>query len=180
VFSAASIPAQGFQSATQSVVGQNLGAGNADRAARTPRVGVALVGGLLGTIGVLQWAYAGPLTTLLAPDLGTAASARAVEFLRLLALSYPAFGAMYVIQGGFNGASRGGVSFRSSLVQYWALQIPLAAVAAVVLDASVTGVFAAIAASHVLTALGLAVYYHRQRGTMFRDAAASGGEAATD
>ncbi|WP_255150190.1 MATE family efflux transporter [Halorarius halobius] len=180
VFSTASIPAQGLQSATQSVVGQNLGAGQPERAARTASVGVALVGGLLAVIAVVQWTMASAIATLLAPGLTGTAFAQAVEFLRFLAVSYPAFGAMYVLQGGFNGANRGSVSFRASLLQYWGLQIPLAVITAVVLDTGVVPVFAAIAASHVLTAVVLAIYYTTQRGTMFRNAADSGGETPAD
>lgn len=86
---------------------------------------------------------------------------------------------MYVLQGGFNGASRGTVSFRSSLLQYWGLQIPFAG-AAILLDAGVVPVFGAIAASHVLTAAALAVYYYIQRDVMLRKAADAVAETPAD
>lgn len=180
VFSAASIPAQGFQSATQSVVGQNIGAGKPERAARTAHVGVGILGGVLALLGAVQWTVPGSITTLLAPQLSGESFALAVAFLRLLAVSYPAYGAMYVLQGGFNGASRGGVSFRSSVLQYWGLQIPLAAVAATLLDAGVVSVFGAIAASHILTAVALGAYYYTQRDELFRNAAETTAETAAD
>lgn len=181
VFSAASIPAQGFQSATQSVVGQNVGAGKPERAARTACVGVAILGGVLTLVAVAQWMLAGAVTTTLAPGLGGEAFTLAVDFLRLLALSYPAFGAMYVLQGGFNGASRGAVSFRSSLLQYWGLQVPLAGAAVVFLDAGAVPVFGVIAASHVLTAVVLAGYYYNaQRAGMFQKATGETAGTAAD
>ncbi|QLD84163.1 MATE family efflux transporter [Natronomonas halophila] len=180
VFSAASIPAQGFQSATQSVVGQNLGAGKPERAARTARVGVVILGGVLALLAIIQWAMASSITNILAPQLSGESFALAVEFLRLLAVSYPAYGAMYILQGGFNGASRGAVSFRSSLLQYWGLQIPLAGLAATLLGMGVVPVFGAIAVSHVLTAIVLAAYYYTQRDGMFRKAADSVAEASAD
>jgi putative MATE family efflux protein len=181
VFSTASIPAQGFQSATQSVVGQNLGAGKPDRAARTTTVGVLLITAVLGSLAVVQWTWAASITTFLTPGLTGAGFAHAVDFLRLLALSYPAFGAMYILQGGFNGASQGRVSFRSSLVQYWGLQIPLAAVATFALDAGVVAVFGAIALSHVVTAVLLGgYYYHVRRGGLFDDAAENVAETPAD
>ncbi|OYR40796.1 hypothetical protein DJ82_06805 [Halorubrum sp. Ib24] len=171
VFSAASIPAQAFQSATQSVVGQNLGAGKPERAADTTRAGVVILAGVLGLLAIVQWEMASSITNVLAPELSGAAFTLAVDFLRLLALSYPAYGTMYVLQGGFNGASRGEVSFRSSVLQYWAIQIPLAGIAAVLLKTGVIPVFGAITGSHVLTTVILAGYYHIQRDTLFHDAA---------
>lgn len=180
VFSAASIPAQGFQSATQSVVGQNLGAGKPERAARTARVGVSILGGILLLLATIQWTMAASITNALAPRLSAESFVLAVDFLQLLAVSYPAFGAIYILQGGFNGASRGAVSFRSSVLQYWGLQIPLAGIAAIFLKTGVVPIFGAIAASHVLTAIILAGYYHTHRDGMFRDAADSATEAAAD
>jgi len=180
VFSAASIPAQAFQSATQSVVGQNIGAGKPERAAHTAWTGVVILGGILSLLAIVQWEMAATITNLLAPELSGASFTFAVDFLRLLALSYPAYGAMYVLQGGFNGASRGSVSFRSSVLQYWGLQIPLAGIAAVLLETGVVPVFGAIAASHVLTAAILAVYYHTQRDGLFHEAADNVTEASAE
>lgn len=95
-------------------------------------------------------------------------------------MSYPAYGAMYVLQGGFNDASRGAVSFRSSVLQYWGRQIPLAGIAAVVLGTGVVPAFGAIAASHVLTAVILAADYQMQHDGMFREAADSVAEPSAD
>lgn len=83
VFSAASIPARGFQSATQSVVGQNLGAGKPERAARTARVGVMLLGGILAVLATIQWTMADNITKLLAPQLTGGSFALAIDLLRL-------------------------------------------------------------------------------------------------
>ncbi len=87
VFSAASIPAQAFQSATQSVVGQNLGAGKPGRAADTTRVGVVILGGVLGILAIVQWTMATSIMNVLAPELSGASFIFAVDFLRLLAIS---------------------------------------------------------------------------------------------
>ncbi len=87
---------------------------------------------------------------------------------------------MYVLQGGFNGASRGAVSFRSSVLQYWGIQIPLAGIATALLGTGIVSVFGAIAASHVLTAVILTAYYHTQRDGLFRDATDSVAKSPAD
>lgn len=179
VFSIASIPADGFQSSTQTVVGQNLGANKPDRAARSTWVGAVLVGVLLTLFGAVQWLFPGTITNILAPEVDGAAFELTIEFLRILAICYPAFGAVYAFQGGFNGASRGEVSFRSSVVQYWALQIPLAAGLGLLLDGGATGVFWAISLSNILIAILLGSYLvYVNRGGMFKNAAQEASEDA--
>jgi putative MATE family efflux protein len=168
----AMIPAFGLQSATQSVVGQNLGADNPERAHKTAWVGLVFLAGILTPLAVLQWTFAGTITNVLAPEIGPDAYDAAVEFLRLLAYSYPALGAIYAFQGGFNGASRGRVTFLSSIFQYWIVQLPLAVAGAVVFGASVIAVFKAIAVANAATGIALAAYYYYEtRSGMFEDAA---------
>lgn len=87
---------------------------------------------------------------------------------------------LYSLQGGFNGASRGAGSFRSSVLQYWGLQIPLAGITVILLETGVAPVFGAIAASHVLAAFVLVAYYRLQRDGMFREAADDVAEASAD
>lgn len=87
---------------------------------------------------------------------------------------------LYSLQGGFNGASRGTGNFRSSVLQYWGLQIPLVGIAAILLGTGVVPVFGAIAASHVLSTFVLAAYYHLQRDGMFREASDLVAEASAD
>lgn len=179
VFSIASIPADGFQSATQTAVGQNLGADQPSRATRSTWVGALLVGGLLALFGLVQWMFPGTIANILAPELDGDALSLTIDLLRILAVCYPAFGALYALQGGFNGANRGEVSFRSSLVQYWGLQVPLAAGLGLLLDGGATGVFWAISLSNILTAVLLGgYYYYVSQSGMFQTAADEASEAA--
>lgn len=159
VSSVASIPATGLQSAVQSVVGQNLGSDQPDRANRATWLGVGLAGVLLGGVAAVQWTIPGVLVDVLAPTAEGELYALAVEFLRILALGYPALGVVYLFQGGFNGARHTRVSFVSSLLQYWAVQVPIAVAVALWLDAGVTAIFWGMTASNVVAAVGLGVYY---------------------
>jgi putative MATE family efflux protein len=180
VSSVASIPAFGFQQATQSIVGQNLGADQPERANDATWLSVAVTAGILGVIAVIQWSGAGFITTVVAPELQGAGYSLAVQFLRILALSYPALGAVYVLQGGFNGARRTRVSFVTSLAQYWGVQLVVSLVAGVWLGVGVIAVFWSITASNVVAAIGLGLYYWHASGNGMNKRAAKQATDDTD
>jgi putative MATE family efflux protein len=159
VASVSFVPATGLQQASQSVVGQNLGAGAADRARRATWLGTAVAVGGLAVIGVLQWVFPAEIVGLLVPELDGRAFEFAVAYLRILAYGYPAIGAAYLLEGGFNGARRTRTSLVATLVQFWAIRLPVAAAGAFLLGAGVEAVFWAVTVSNVLVALGLGIYY---------------------
>jgi Na+-driven multidrug efflux pump len=181
VASLAVIPSSSLQQAAQSVIGQNLGAGFVDRAHRTTWVGAALAAAVLGAIGLLQWTAPAALTTLFVPTLGPGALALSVEYLRILAFSYPAIGAAYLFQSGFNAAGRTTTSFVASLLQYWGVRLPIAVVgggvllAGVVPSIGVSAVFWAVTVSNLAAAVGLGAYYaySADRGMLDRAAEAA-------
>lgn len=172
VASVAFIPATGLQQAAQSIVGQNLGAGNTARAQRTTWSGVAIAAGALAVVGLVQWIAPGPVATLFVPDIGAEGLDLARSYLRILAYGYPAIGATYLLLAGFNGAGETQISFMVRMTQYWAVRLPIAAVGAVWLDYGVMAVFWAVTLSNILAALGAAAYYRYRTGQgMLRRAA---------
>lgn len=159
VASIAVIPSNSLQQAAQSIIGQNLGAGLTDRARRTTWIGVCIAGGTLALIGLAQLAAPSTIATLFVPSLSPGATRLAVEYLTILAYGYPAIGAVYLFQAGFNGARRTQTSFVVSFLQYWGVRLPIAAVGGVVLSLQASGVFWAVTISNVAAAVGLAGYY---------------------
>jgi putative MATE family efflux protein len=171
VAAVAFIPATGLQQAAQSIVGQNLGAGNTDRAARTTWSGVLLAGGALALVGAVQWVIPGAVATLFVPDIGAEGLDLARSYLRILAYGYPAIGATYLILAGFNGAGQTRISFLVRMAQYWAVRLPVAALGAVYLDIGVLAVFWAVTLSNVAAAIGAGLYYrYRTQNGMLRQA----------
>ena len=159
IASIAFVPAIGLKQASQSVVGQNLGAGLPERARRATYLGVAIATVGLGVVGVAQWLAPVAVATAFAPELTDRALAFSVEYLRILAYGYPAIGAAYIFEAGFNGARRTGTSFVATVLQFWAVRLPIAAGAGVVLGVGVSAVFWAVTISNVAAAVGLALYY---------------------
>lgn len=151
------IPAYGLQRAIESTVGQNLGADNVTRARRATWLGAGIATGGLLVVGVLQWVFAGAITDFVAPTIGPAREV-AITFLHVIAIGYPGVGAMYLLEGGFNGARRTRVSFVAGLFQHWVFRIPLGALA-IYLVGGAEVVFWVITVSNVGVAIGLAWYY---------------------
>mgnify|MGYP000288952970 FL=1 len=159
VASIAFVPPQGLQQAAQSVVGQNLGAERPDRARLTVWLGVGVASGALLVVGLSQWIAASPLALAFAPTLSSEALSLTIEYLRILAIGYPALGAIYLFEAGFNAADRSRISFLSTVMQYGTVRLPIAAAGVLLLGGSVTSVFWAVTVSNVAAALWLAWYY---------------------
>ena len=194
VASVAVLPSRGLGQAAQSMVGQNVGADRPDRARRTTRVGVAVAAGALAVLGAVQWLVPVPVARLFVPSLAGDGLALTVQYLTILAYGYPAIGVVDALLAGFNGASRTRTSFVADLLKYWAVRLPVAALAlpatasvsllgvtvAPGLDLGMPAVFWAVTGSNVVAAVGVGAYYaHAVRGGLFADAA-EGVETATD
>ncbi len=164
VASVAVIPALGLQQAAQSVVGQNLGARSPDRARRATWIGVAIAAGGLAVVGALQWLFPLPIAEVFVPGASPAAAELTVDYLRILAYGYPAIGATYLVLAGFNGARRTRTSMVATLLQYWGVRVPVAALGAVTLGLGVLAAFWAVTLSNVLAAVGAAIYYRYASG----------------
>jgi Na+-driven multidrug efflux pump len=134
-------------------------------------VGIAVVG--LGLIGVAQWLTAGLITNVFVPDLTPEGFRLTVRYLEILTFGYWAIGATYLFLGGFNGARRTRTSLVVDLLKYWAVRLPIAALALPVgfsvsllgltmapgFGMGVTAVFWAVTISNVVTAVGVGLYY---------------------
>jgi len=186
VASVAVLPSRGLGQAAQSMVGQNVGADRPDRARRTTRVGVAVAVGSLALLAAVQWVVPGPVARLFVPDLAGRGFALTVQYLTILAYGYPAIGAVDLLLAGFNGVSRTRTSFVAGLLKYWAVRLPVAALAlpatasvsllgvtvAPGLDWGMPAVFWAVTGSNVVAAVGVGAYYaYAVRGGLFADAA---------
>lgn len=179
VASLAFIPPQGLGQALSSVVGQNVGAGNADRANDATRVALALAVVGLVVLGVVQWLVPGVIARVFVPGIDGPTLAYTVDYLRILALGYWAIGATYVFEGAFNGAGRTELSMFMTLAQYWVVRLPVAVVGVYVLAMDAHAVFWAVTLSNAVAAVGTGVYYaYSRRNGLLDRAAADAAEGA--
>jgi len=133
------MPAWGLSNAAATLVGQNLGAGQPDRAESSVwLIGLYNMVFLLG-VSVVYFLYYGQLMGIFTAD--AAVIAIGGEWLRILSYSYFVYGWWMVSVQAFNGAGDTATPTRINLVFFWLIQIPLCWYLAVPLDWQHSGVF---------------------------------------
>jgi len=154
------MPAWGMSNAAATLVGQNLGAENPDRAELSVwKIGFYNMIFLIG-ISVVYFAFN---TTLM--DFFT--DNRAVRdigatWLRILSFSYFVYAWWMVTTQAFNGAGDTRTPTKINLVFFWLIEIPLAYLLAITLGWGYTGVFWAVFFAE--TSAGLATLWLFRRG----------------
>ena len=153
------LPSWGMANAAATLVGQNLGAGKPERAARAVWV-VGFYNFLfLGGVGLLFTLCPGPLVGFFTRD--PAELKFATDCLRIVALGFLVFAYGMVLVQAFNGAGDTRTPTLLNVVCFWCFKIPLAYVLALPFGLGPNGVFIAITAAYTLLA-GLAALLFRR------------------
>jgi putative MATE family efflux protein len=119
------VPAIGLSMSVSALGGQNIGAGNIDRAARIGRLGALLGFGSLTVLGTLVFLFAGPLVAFFVPNDANVIAEGAV-FLRIMSLSWGFVGTQFALSGVFRASGNMVVNMVLTMTSQWVLQIPLA------------------------------------------------------
>lgn len=153
------LPSWGMANAAATLVGQNLGAKQPDRAEKSVwRAGFSNMV-FLGTISVLCYFIAGPLMRLFSAD--EAVIRFGTECIRIVMFGYVFYGYGMVIVQSFNGAGDSRTPTILNFFGYWLFQIPLAYVMAMNLGFGASGAFWAIAIAESAMAV-VAIIIFRQ------------------
>jgi Na+-driven multidrug efflux pump len=154
------MPAWGLSNAAATLVGQNLGAHEPDRAESAVwKIGFYNMIFLIG-VSVLYFTFNHSLMRIFTDD------ARVIEiggeWLRIISYSYFVYGWWMVSVQAFNGAGDTRTPTRINLVFFWLIQLPLAYLLAIQLEWAQTGVFWAVFISE--TSVGLFTLWLFSRG----------------
>ncbi len=153
------MPAWGLANAGATLVGQNLGAQQPDRAEAAVRIETRFNVLLLGIVGAGFVIFAYPLVSLFTSDPETLTyGARA---LWIVSLAFPLYAAGMCLEGAFNGAGDTWTPTRLNFFCFWLGQVPLAWILADVLGLGAMGVFIAVPVSFSVLALWSAVLFKR-------------------
>ncbi|MFC6838172.1 MATE family efflux transporter [Halomarina ordinaria] len=173
IFSLVFLPAIAVEQGVETMTGQNIGAGKPDRAARTAAVAARTMGVALSALGVVVWVAAQPIASVFSGDPEVVAVA--VEFLRVVAVSFGGIGIARAYTGAFRGAGKTLNAAVVSIVVLGVLRLPIAVAGAFAIGR--VGIWVGFAVSNLLGAL-LAYGWYR-RGT-WRGGTVTGDRAAVD
>ncbi len=155
------LPSWGMGNAAATLVGQNLGARQPDRAERSVWMASFINMVFLGVVAVGMIVYAVPLIRLFTDE--PAVIRFGVDCLRIISYTYVFFAFGLVIVQAFNGAGDTTTPTWINLVSHWALQIPLAYVLSHPVGMGAVGVFTAVAIAQAVLALISVVLFRRGR-----------------
>lgn len=154
------IPAMGLSIATSTLVGQNLGAGQAERADAIARLGamIAFVG--LSAIGAGVFFWATSLVTFFVPTDPPVVTA-AVTFLQIVSPSFGFMGLQLALMGVFRAAGKMLVAMTLALFSQWILQFPLAYILSMHTSLGPNGLWWAFPISNILVAIAAIIWFLR-------------------
>ncbi len=151
------LPAWGMGNAAATLVGQNLGARQPDRAERSVWITSFANMVFLGAVALVMYFSAEHLVHIFTREANVVAIG--ASCLRIISYSYVLFAFGMVMTQAFNGAGDMWTPTWINFFCSWLVQLPLAYFLAFPLDIGVQGIFAAIAAAQGLLAIvGIVVF----------------------
>lgn len=149
------LPAWGLANAAAAFVGQNLGAGQPDRAEQGVWVTLRITAVYLGVLSFGYYFLARPLVQGFSEE--AAAVTYGIEALQIFALGYVFFGMGMIPVQAFNGAGDTRTPMLVNFVCFWLLEIPLGYWLGQELGYEVAGVVSAVVIAEVVLA-GIALF----------------------
>jgi putative MATE family efflux protein len=157
----AMLPSWGLSMSASTLVGQNLGAGEPERAERSVATIARYNVAFLGSVGLFLAAVPGPIVGIFTSDPEVAPYA--AESLRIVALGFLFFGYGMVAVQAFNGAGDTTTPLLVNLASFWLFKIPVAYVLSRIVGMGPRGVFVSIAAAYSLQAIVAGLLFRRGR-----------------
>jgi putative MATE family efflux protein len=154
------LPAWGLSNAAATLVGQNLGAKQLERAEESVITTAKYNAVFMGLVSLIFLFGAYPIISFFTNDEDV--KVIAVKALRIMASGYVFYGIGMVMANSFNGAGDSWTPTWINLAGFWFFQIPLAYVLTLYFDFGSTGVFIAIPISE--SAMAIVAWYVFKKG----------------
>jgi putative MATE family efflux protein len=153
------LPAWGMANAAATLVGQNLGAQQPERAEKSVWRAAFFNMVFLGIVTVLFFTLATPILGMFTQDV--AVLENGIECLQIVSLGYIFYAYGMVVSQAFNGAGDTTTPTILNFFGFWMFQIPLAYALAVMAGLGPTGVYAAIAIAESCLAIASILIFRR-------------------
>ena len=122
------LPALGLGRATNTMVGQNLGANKPDRAEAATWLAVKVAVGVLAVLAVIAFLVPGPLVSVFIGT-GTEQAIETIrlgtEYLQIRSVEFVFLGITQVLLGAFRGAGNTKTALGFSVITLWLVRVPL-------------------------------------------------------
>ena len=159
------LPAMGLGRAIDTMVGQNLGADRADRAARSVKLAAGTGAGVMFLVAVVAVTFTEPIVGAFLGDVPDAEAtvSFAVEYVRVRSVEFAFIGVSQVILGAFRGAGNTKTAMVISILTLWVGRVASVGYLVFIAGWGETGVWVGMALGNVLgAAIGVAWF---ARGT---------------
>lgn len=153
------MPCWGLANAGATLVGQNLGAKQPDRAEQAVRISARYAMACLGVVGLLFIVFSRQIIGCFTDD--PVVFREGVRALWIVSLAFPLYAAGMCFEGTFNGAGDTWTPTRLNFFCFWLGQIPLAYLLSLPLGLGPLGVYIAVPASFSVLALWSAWLFRR-------------------
>jgi len=152
------MPAFALGNATATLVGQNLGAGQPDRARRSAWLAAGIDAGIMVLFAGLALVAAEPLVRCFTKDPEVVQIG--VQYLRVVSPFYPAVAFGIILGRALNGAGDSMAPMIITAISLWGIQFPAALLLAHAFTPPTLGIWLAIAAGNLAHALLIAGRFH--------------------
>ncbi|WP_259519764.1 MATE family efflux transporter [Halanaeroarchaeum sp. HSR-CO] len=150
------LPAMGLGRATNTMVGQNLGAKQFDRAAKAVQLAASAAAFVLFVIAIVAALFPEPIIAVfMRGDTADAIETIALgaEYLRIRTTEFVFIGILQVLLGAFRGSGKTSTAMVLSVVALWIGRVPTVYVLAFVMDLGPTGIWIGMALGNILGAI---------------------------
>ncbi|MFW6018144.1 MAG: MATE family efflux transporter [Halapricum sp.] len=150
------LPAMGLGRAIDTMVGQNLGADRADRAARATWLAAGTGAGVMLVVAVISVVFTEPIVSVfLGSGVENAAETieLGVEYVRIRSAEFAFIGVTQVIFGAFRGAGNTRTAMVLSIVTLWIGRVASIGLLVFVFDWGATGIWVGMALGNIVGAI---------------------------
>ncbi|MFC4552877.1 MULTISPECIES: MATE family efflux transporter [Halorussus] len=158
------LPAMGLGRATNTMVGQNLGAGKSDRAERAVWLATKVGASVMLAVAVVAALFAEPIVSVFMAT-GTDAARKTVEhgatYLRIRSVEFGFMAVLQVMLGAYRGAGNTRTALGFSMVALWLGRVPTVYYLSFVGGMGATGLWVGMTFGNVLGATAAALWFTR-------------------
>ena len=156
------LPAMGLAKGTETVVGQNLGANQPDRAERGVFYTAGIIAGTMVVVSAVAYVFAEPIVNVfISGDQSADVVAVGVDYLHIIAPTFAFMGVFRIINGGFRGAGSTRTAMAFSLLSLWGLRLPPAVYLITQLGWDQTAVWYGVAFANVAAVIVAGAWFMR-------------------